>query len=164
MIIGCVTLACRAFLTVRPLLRFTAVGITVFLIAGLLGGFPSLSAQGQGRKKQRIAVSPTGVVLTPGAQQQFIAVVTNAPAGSTVSWSATGGTIASNGTYTAGSSSGTYSVTGTITGTTVSATVSLSIAASGSDTTVPTVIAVSPAGGTTGVDAPRTPPQPSRRE
>src|SRR5262245_58375486 len=98
MIVGSVTLASRAFLPVRPLLRFAVAAMMVFAIAGLLG--PSLSAQRRGGPKPKtptISVSPTGVVLAPGAQQKFTASVTNAPAGSTVLWSATGGTIAGDG-------------------------------------------------------------------
>lgn len=61
-----------------------------------------------------LAVSPASATLTPGASLRFSAVgltTTGASVNVQVTWSATGGTIASNGTYTAGSTPGTYLVT-----------------------------------------------------
>ena len=48
-----------------------------------------------------VSVSPATVSLAPGAAQRFTAVVTGTP-NQHVTWSATGGTVASDGTYTAG--------------------------------------------------------------
>ena len=55
-----------------------------------------------------LAVNPPATSLPPGGTQQFTYSDT---ASSSITWSATGGSISSGGLYTAGSSTGTFSVT-----------------------------------------------------
>jgi hypothetical protein len=59
-----------------------------------------------------VTVSPTRTSLAPGATQQFSATVTGT-SNTSVSWTATGGTITSAGLYTAGATPGSFTVTGT---------------------------------------------------
>src|SRR5690242_16213758 len=61
-----------------------------------------------------ISVSPTSVSLQVGATQQFSATMAGLSS-STVTWTATGGTISSSGVYTAPSTAGSYTVTATST-------------------------------------------------
>ena len=56
-----------------------------------------------------ISVSPPAVSMSQGATQQFIATVTGA-FNTTVTWSATGGTISSSGVYAAPATAGTFRV------------------------------------------------------
>ncbi|HET7439902.1 MAG TPA: Ig-like domain-containing protein, partial [Terriglobales bacterium] len=55
-----------------------------------------------------LAVNPSSTSLPPGGTQQFTATDS---ASSSISWSATGGTITNNGFYTAGSTTGNFTVT-----------------------------------------------------
>ncbi|PYX94340.1 MAG: hypothetical protein DMG71_12755 [Acidobacteria bacterium] len=55
-----------------------------------------------------LAVNPPATSLPPGGTQQFTETDT---ASTSVTWSATGGTITNNGLYTAGSTTGTFAVT-----------------------------------------------------
>ena len=57
-----------------------------------------------------IAISPTTSSLQGGAQQLFVAIISGT-SNTVVTWSASAGTIASNGTYTAPSAAGNYTVT-----------------------------------------------------
>jgi hypothetical protein len=57
-----------------------------------------------------VAISPTATSINPNQSQQFYATVTGTT-NQTVSWSASGGIIAPDGTYTAPSSAGTYAIT-----------------------------------------------------
>jgi hypothetical protein len=57
-----------------------------------------------------LAVNPPATSLPPGGMQQF---TFSDSASSSITWSATGGTISSGGLYTAGSTTGTFSVTAT---------------------------------------------------
>src|SRR5436190_1153267 len=57
-----------------------------------------------------VTVSPGSATLNTGSTLQFTATDS---AGLTVTWSATGGTITSNGLYTAGTTAGTFKVTAT---------------------------------------------------
>ena len=59
-----------------------------------------------------ISVSPTTASLQTGAQQQFAATVSGTT-NTAVTWTASGGTVASGGLYTAPSSAGSYTVTAT---------------------------------------------------
>jgi hypothetical protein len=59
-----------------------------------------------------MTITPSTASLAGGATQQFDATVTGL-SNTSVSWTATGGTITSNGFYTAGSTPGTYQVTAT---------------------------------------------------
>ena len=71
-----------------------------------------------------LAVNPPSSSLPPGGMQQFSA---SDSATSSITWSATGGSISSGGLYTAGSSTGTFTVT--------------AIDSNGNKTSVPMVIA-----------------------
>lgn len=71
-----------------------------------------------------IALSPDAAQLQPGEVVRFTPVVTGTS--EAIVWTATGGTVRSDGSYTAGALSGTYRVTATIPGTTsASATVTI---------------------------------------
>ena len=59
-----------------------------------------------------ISITPLLASLTAGGTQQFTATVTGTT-NTSVTWSASGGTVSSTGLYTAPSSPGTYSVTAT---------------------------------------------------
>src|ERR1700688_3997413 len=59
-----------------------------------------------------ISVSPGTASIQSGAQQQFIASVSGSST-TAVAWSASGGTITTNGLYVAPSAAGTYTVTAT---------------------------------------------------
>ena len=71
-----------------------------------------------------LAVNPPSTSLPPGGTQQFTALDS---ASTSITWSATGGTITNNGFYTAGSSTGNFTATAKDSG--------------GNTTTVPMVIA-----------------------
>lgn len=89
-----------------------------------------------------VTVAPTSVTLDPGATSQFSATghYSDGSSGSIgATWSATGGTISSNGLYQAGANGGTYRVIGRVSGGTLADTSQVAIR----DTTTP------PAGGTT---------------
>jgi hypothetical protein len=58
-----------------------------------------------------ISISPTTSSLQGSGQQLFVATISGT-SNTAVTWSASAGTIASNGTYTAPSAAGTYTVTG----------------------------------------------------
>src|SRR5262249_28702930 len=60
----------------------------------------------------QISISPASVALQPGAQQTFTAAVAGSP-NTTVTWTATGGTVSSGGLYTAGRTAGNFTVTAT---------------------------------------------------
>lgn len=57
-----------------------------------------------------VSIDPTSVNLRPGGTQQFTATVTG-PSDTSVTWSATGGTITQSGLYTVGSNTGSFTVT-----------------------------------------------------
>jgi hypothetical protein len=57
-----------------------------------------------------ISISPTTSSIQTGGQQLFVAMISGT-SNTAVNWSASGGTIASNGTYTAPSVAGNYTVT-----------------------------------------------------
>jgi Bacterial Ig-like domain (group 2) len=59
-----------------------------------------------------VAISPTSAALVEGASQQFSATVSNS-SNTSVTWSATGGTVSSTGLFAAGSAAGTFAVTAT---------------------------------------------------
>ena len=60
----------------------------------------------------QVSVSPTASSLQTGAQQQFSASVSGT-SNTAVTWSASSGSIAANGMYTAPASAGTYTITAT---------------------------------------------------
>jgi hypothetical protein len=79
-----------------------------------------------------IDVSPPSVLLAPGATFRFSAGARTRNGGSSgvnVNWSATGGTITTNGSYTAGSVAGTYRVIATESGGTLADTAFVTISA-----------------------------------
>ena len=83
-----------------------------------------------------MSISPVSAALLTGATQQFTATVTGST-NTAVTWSATGGTVSSNGLYTAPATAGTYSVTATSQAdTTKSASATVTV-------TTPPVVAVS---------------------
>src|SRR5262249_26997174 len=59
-----------------------------------------------------VSVSPASATLLTGGTQQFTATVTNA-ANTSVTWTATGGTVTSAGLFTAGQTSGSFQVKAT---------------------------------------------------
>ncbi len=59
-----------------------------------------------------VSISPVSAALLTGATQQLTATVTGS-SNTAVTWSATGGTVSTNGLYTAPATAGTYSVTAT---------------------------------------------------
>ena len=63
----------------------------------------------RGVKPVEISLTPTTSTLNPGKTAQFTATVTGA-SNTSVTWSATGGTISSGGLYTAGSAVGDFEV------------------------------------------------------
>lgn len=60
-----------------------------------------------------VSVSPASITVQPGSQVQFSAVV-QGTINTSVVWKATGGTITTGGTYTAGQTTGTFSVRATL--------------------------------------------------
>lgn len=58
----------------------------------------------------QVAVSPSAVSVPPGAQQQFSALVSGT-SNTAVTWSASSGSIAASGLYTAPGNAGTYTIT-----------------------------------------------------
>jgi hypothetical protein len=69
----------------------------------------------------KVEVSDVEAPLAPGAVHRFDAVISGTT-NPNITWTATGGSIADDGTYTAGTTPGTFTVTGTLTGGTVYAT------------------------------------------
>jgi len=59
-----------------------------------------------------VGISPSSATVQPGATQQFTATVSHAT-NQAVTWTATGGTVSSNGLYTAGTTTGSFTVTAT---------------------------------------------------
>ncbi|MGB7845629.1 MAG: Ig-like domain-containing protein [Candidatus Acidiferrum sp.] len=77
-----------------------------------------------------MSVTPTSANLLEGASQQFSATVAGS-SNTSVTWSATGGTISSTGLYVAGSAAGNFAVTATsVTDSTKSAQASVAVTAS----------------------------------
>jgi len=76
-----------------------------------------------------VTISPGSASLSTGGSQQFTAAVSGS-SNTAVTWSATGGTITTNGLYTATSAAGTYTVTATSAAdTTKSASASVTVSA-----------------------------------
>ncbi|MGB0110255.1 MAG: Ig-like domain-containing protein, partial [Terriglobales bacterium] len=107
----------------------------------LLALLVMITSCGTGTREFREAVvaasiSPVSAALLTGATQQFTANITGS-SNTAVTWSATGGTVSSNGLYTAPATAGTYSVTATSQAdTTKSASATVTV-------TTPPVVAVS---------------------
>lgn len=76
----------------------------------------------------QVTVVPDSVALAPRGTTRFTAEVTGT-VNTRVTWSATGGTIAADGTYTAGDATGTFSVTAILTGGTIGDSATVVIAA-----------------------------------
>src|SRR5271170_668444 len=83
-------------------------------IAGLAGCTGTTSSQKSNPDPAvvTIAINPTSASLQTGGTQPFSAMVTGT-SNTSVTWSASGGTISSSGMYTAGNAAGAYSVTAT---------------------------------------------------
>src|SRR5271168_1436221 len=91
------------------------VQLSVLLaIAGLAGCTGTTSSQKSNPDPAvvTIAINPTSASLQTGGTQPFSAMVTGT-SNTSVTWSASGGTISSSGMYTAGNAAGAYSVTAT---------------------------------------------------
>jgi parallel beta-helix repeat protein len=107
----------------------TRVRVMILIAAGGLGLTTTLAAlqnpsvpQGLkfsldagGTSSPNVSVSPVTATLNAGGVAQFIATTSGA-GNQSVSWSATGGTISSNGYYTAGQVPGTFRVMATVSG------------------------------------------------
>ncbi len=131
-------------LTIRPYLLLFALFITVAFQAGCGGAATTAKAQTTAASitgTVSIALNLTNVALQVGGTQQFSATVSGA-SDTTVTWSATGGSISSTGLYTAPSAAGSYTVTATSTAdSTKSAIATVSVTS-----TTPTVsVSVTPA-------------------
>ena len=59
-----------------------------------------------------VTISPTTATVLTNGTQQFTATVTNA-SNTSVTWTATGGTVSSSGLYTAGATTGSFTVKAT---------------------------------------------------
>ena len=85
-----------------------------------------------------VSISPVSAALLTGGTQQFTATVTGS-SNTAVTWLTTGGTVSTNGLYTAPATAGTYSVTATSQADpTVSATASVTVTSSSDDS--PTLV------------------------
>jgi hypothetical protein len=97
-----------------------------------------------------LQITPTSVSLNPGATAQFSATVTDPlgrpGTGGTIQWTATGGTITTQGLYTAGDTPGSFQVTGTEAGSGMSTGAGVSIRDPGGDTTPPVLSNGQPTG------------------
>ncbi len=93
---------------------FAVVLATVSLTSclGFAGTPPSNSGGPSGTPTITVSVSPKSASVQSGSSQLFSTTVTGT-SNTSVTWSATGGTISAGGVYTAGSATGTYSVTAT---------------------------------------------------
>jgi hypothetical protein len=83
------------------------------------------SGPSQDTTVQRVVLSPASAFVTVGGTQQFSAVALTADGSvvaAAVTYAATGGTISSGGSFTAGSATGRYRVVATITGGTLADT------------------------------------------
>jgi RHS repeat-associated protein len=76
---------------------------------------PTKSGTATVKVPQPLVVSPERVTLKPSATRQFSAVGTTALGTPTVTWTASAGSIAADGTYAAPATPGTYTVTATST-------------------------------------------------
>src|ERR1700688_4657998 len=91
-----------------------------------------------------VSVSPISASIQSGAQQQFIASVSGS-SNTAVVWSASGGTITTNGLYRAPSAAGTYTVTAT--------SASDSTKSASAIVTVPQQVAISVSPGTASIQS-----------
>jgi len=91
-----------------------AVFVCVLVTLGLAscGGSSGSSAANPGAQTVAVSISPSSASLTAGSTQQFSASVSGT-SNTSVTWSASPGTISSTGLYTAGSSAGSATVTAT---------------------------------------------------
>ena len=105
------------------LVSFLALSLSMANCGGTTG-----SPSNPGTGMVAISVNPTSASIQTDAKQQFSAAVTGT-SNTTVTWSATGGTISSAGMYTAGSTAGTFDVTATsVADTSKTATASVTVA------------------------------------
>lgn len=106
------------------------------------------SGGGGGGESVKVTVSPTTATTTPGGSIPFTATVTGSD-NSAVTWSASGGTIGTDGVYTAPTTTGSYTVTATSvadTSKTASATVTVSNATGVTVSVSPVTVSVAPGG------------------
>ena len=114
---------------VRSFVLFVVVFIAVAFESGCVGVTGGCKARRccDRSGSVSIAINPTNASIQVGGTQQFSATVTGATDPS-VTWSATGGTVSSDGLYTAPSAIGTYAVTATsVADSTKSATATVSV-------------------------------------
>jgi hypothetical protein len=94
----------------------TAVALSCALLAMLIltncQGSTSAGGSNPGTSSVTVTTNPRTATLQTGASQLFSATVTGT-SNAGVTWSATGGTISTSGSYTAGNTAGTFSVTAT---------------------------------------------------
>jgi Bacterial Ig-like domain (group 2) len=101
-----------------------------------------------------VAISPTTASLAEGASKQFSATVTGS-SNTSVTWTATGGTISAGGLYVAGSSAGDFTVTATsVADTSKSAPASVTVTAPASNPSPGTATSVTKDGITWTFSAP----------
>lgn len=97
--------------SLRALLSLSAALLALLILTNCQGS-TSAGGSNPGNTSLGITTNPRTATLQTGASQLFTASVTGTP-NTGVTWSATGGTISTNGNYTAGSTTGTFSVTAT---------------------------------------------------
>ncbi len=114
---------------VRSFVLFVVVFIAVALESGCVGVTSAAKAPATTNSvgTVSITINPTAVSIQVGGTQQFSATVTGTP-DTTVTWSASGGTVSAAGLYTAPSTPGTYTVIATSAAdSTVAATATVSV-------------------------------------
>lgn len=89
-----------------------AVFLALALVAANTGcaGVTSASSSSHESETVSVSISPANATIQTGTSQQFTATVSGS-SNSSVTWSATGGTVSTAGLYTAPSATGTYTVT-----------------------------------------------------
>ncbi len=99
----------------RRTLAFVSPIVLLLALSGC-GGLTSSSGgsppQNPPSSSVSVAINPKSAPLVEGASQQFSATVTGS-SNTSVTWSATGGTISSTGLYIAGNAAGNFTVTAT---------------------------------------------------
>jgi len=114
--------------------RQTAAGIVLAAALALCGcgGGSAAPGSGLGSGSVTISINPSSASVASGETQPFAATVTG-NSNPDVTWTATGGTISANGTFTAGGTAGSYKVTATsVADKSKTAEATVSVTASGS--------------------------------
>lgn len=138
-------------------LAFGVLAVSLTILSGC--GTSSQSSGDQNSQNPRassvsVTISPTTASLAEGASRQFSATVTGS-SNTSVTWTATGGTISASGLYVAGSSAGNFTVTATsVADTSKSAPASVTITAPASSPSPGTATSVTKDGVTWTFSAP----------